>query len=189
MVFDGVDEIDAIGPVSVLRRAGVDARIVTAAPVTSITGANGVEVRTDGVLEPGAADVLLVPGGGWAQRHDVGAYGEVQRHIWDELLREAQGTTPLLATVCTGALVLASVCDVVGRRMSTHASARDDLAELGVNVATDRVVDDGDLISCGGVTSGIDLALWLIDREMSTKLADTVASRLEYERFRPVRTR
>ena len=49
----------------------------------------------------------------------------------------------------------------------------------------DRVVDDGDLVTSGGVTSGIDLALWLLEREVSRELADDVADRTEYHRIRP----
>jgi len=47
------------------------------------------------------------------------------------------------------------------------------------------VVDDGDLVTSGGVTSGIDLALWLVERELSVELAEHVADRMEYLRARP----
>jgi transcriptional regulator GlxA family with amidase domain len=53
----------------------------------------------------------------------------------------------------------------------------------------DRVVDDGDLVTCGGVTSGIDLGLWLVERGAWARLADGVASALEYPRARPPEVR
>jgi transcriptional regulator GlxA family with amidase domain len=73
-----------------------------------------------------------------------------------------------------------------GRRGTTHYCALDDLARTGARLIDARVVDDGDLISAGGVTSGINLALWLIGREWGLGLADTVALQLEHERVRTV---
>jgi transcriptional regulator GlxA family with amidase domain len=46
-------------------------------------------------------------------------------------------------------------------------------------------VDDGDLVTSGGVTCGIDLALWLVEREFGRRLADGIADGLEYDRVRP----
>jgi transcriptional regulator GlxA family with amidase domain len=91
----------------------------------------------------------------------------------------------LIGGVCTGTLVLAHASLVEGRRAGTHRSAQVDLCDLGVKVVDERVVDDGDLVTSGGVTSGIDLALWVVEREFSRDLADQVARRMEYERFRP----
>ena len=51
----------------------------------------------------------------------------------------------------------------------------------------DRVVDDGDLVTSGGVTSGIDLALWLVEREFGRDLAEHTAERMEYPRAVPGR--
>lgn len=56
---------------------------------------------------------------------------------------------------------------------------------LGVTIVDERVVDDSDLVTSGGVTSGIDLALWIVEREVSEEIADQVATRMEYSRFRP----
>ena len=56
---------------------------------------------------------------------------------------------------------------------------------MGVDVIDERVVDDGDLVTSGGVTSGIDPALWIVEREISKETADRVATRMECGRFRP----
>jgi transcriptional regulator GlxA family with amidase domain len=77
---------------------------------------------------------------------------------------------------------------ITGRRASTHHTALEELAELGVMVIPERVVDDGDLVTSGGVTSGLDLALWLVARELSDLLAQQIAKNIEYKWFRPNRT-
>jgi transcriptional regulator GlxA family with amidase domain len=51
-----------------------------------------------------------------------------------------------------------------------------------------RVVDDGDVLTAGGVTSGLDLALYLVEREVGVDTADSIATRMEYERRGPVHT-
>jgi transcriptional regulator GlxA family with amidase domain len=72
-----------------------------------------------------------------------------------------------MAGVCTGTMLLAHAGVVCDRRAGTHHTAWEDLAASGARQVKDRIVDDGDLITSGGVTGGIDLALWLIEREVS----------------------
>ncbi len=189
VVYDGLDELDAFGPLEVLRRAaaaGADltVRLVTRQRQDVVCGAWGLRFVPDAVYAPGA-DVLLVPGGGWGARADVGAWGEVQRGEWLPLLTAARSTTRCIAAVCTGTMLLAHAGLVEGRRAVTHHVALEDLRASGALVIEDRVVDDGDRVTCGGVTSGIDLALWLVEREFSASLADEVAARMEYRRQRP----
>jgi transcriptional regulator GlxA family with amidase domain len=192
VVFDGFDELDALGPVEVFRSAAalggeVSARLVTLSAQEVVVGAHGISVVPDGVLEVGAADVLVVVGGGWAVRAERGAWGEVQRGEALPVLAEAAAASRIVAGVCTGTMLLAHAGAVGSRRAGTHHTAWDDLAATGATVVRDRVVDDGDLITCGGVTSGIDLALWLVERECGRELAEQVAAILEYARAVPVR--
>ncbi|MGH3928465.1 MAG: DJ-1/PfpI family protein [Pseudonocardiaceae bacterium] len=191
VVFDGVDELDALGPLEVFRGAAasggdLSARLVTRTPQEVVTGCHGLRFLPDGTFEPGRADVLLVPGGGWSTRAEAGLWGEVQRGDWLAPIREAAATTRVLAGVCTGALLLAHAGVVGARRVATHRAARADLAATGAVVVPDRVVDDGDLVTSGGVSSGIDLALWLVERECGAELAERVAHHMEYPRVRPV---
>ncbi len=71
-----------------------------------------------------------------------------------------------------------------GRRATTHHQNFDDLAAMGADVVRGRVVDDGDIASAGGVTSGLDLALHLVEREAGRELADRVAADIEHARGR-----
>ena len=134
---------------------------------------------------PGEADVLLVTGGGWSTRAEVGARAEVQQGGWLPLLLEAARTAQIIGGVCTGTMLLAHAGVIGTRRAGTHHAAWDDLASTGAAVVKDRVVDDGDLVTSGGVTSGMDLALWIVEREFGRGRADRIADRMEYPRFRP----
>jgi len=190
VVFDGLDELDALGPMEVFRTAGelgggLTARLVTRAPQELVTGAHGLRFAPDGVLEPGRAGIVLVPGGGWGTRAAAGAWAEVQRGDLLEAIRTAAAGARIVAGVCTGTMLLAHAGLVGTRRASTHRSALADLAATGATVVTDRVVDDGDLVTSGGVSSGIDLALWLVERECGAALADRVGEHMEYPRTRP----
>jgi transcriptional regulator GlxA family with amidase domain len=69
-----------------------------------------------------------------------------------------------------------------GREATTHHLALEALRDEGAVVIVERVVDDGDLVTSGGVTSGIDMALWLVERHFGVALADAVATRIEHDR-------
>ncbi len=186
IVFDGVDELDALGPLEVLRSAGrlgadVEVRLVTRLPQDLVTGRHGLQFRPDTTFVAGAADIVIATGGGWGVRDETGAWGEVQRGDWLPLLARAAGHTRIMASVCTGAMLLAHAGVIGTRRATTHRSALDDLRATGATVVPERVVDDGDLVTAGGVTSGIDLALWLVQRELSPEVAARVARNLEHE--------
>jgi len=183
-LFDGFDELDALGPLEVLRAAaaqGADlsVRLVTRTEPLEVTGQHGLRVRADAVYEPGA-DVLLVPGGGWVARAATGAWAEAERGDWLPLIRAAADDGRLLAGVCTGVMLLARAGVIGDRPATTHRGAKADLEAAGVKVVDERVVDAGGLVTAGGVTSGIDLALHLVDRFAGREAAEAEARRLEY---------
>jgi len=64
----------------------------------------------------------------------------------------------------------------------THHGAVEELRETGADVVDARVVDDGDVLTAGGITAGIDLALWLVEREWGHEVACEVENAMEYER-------
>lgn len=190
VVFDGFDELDAVGPLEVLRCAeelggDVRSRLVTRTPQEVVTASHGLRVVPDSTLVVGEADVLVVAGGGWAVRAERGAWGEVQRGDLLPVLADAAASARVVAGVCTGTMLLAHAGVVGSRRAGTHRSAWDDLEATGATLVRDRVVDDGDLVTSGGVTSGIDLALWLVERELGRDLAERIATILEHPRALP----
>ena len=93
-----------------------------------------------------------------------------------------------MASVCTGAILLAQAGILEGRPATTHKAALDDLERMGaVTDREARVVDDGDVLTCGGVTSGFDLALHLVEREWGADLAERISTLMEITR-QPART-
>jgi len=190
VLFDGFDELDAVGPFEVLgnaERAGADLhpRLVTREPRAVVTGSHRLAVVPDAVFTPGDAELVVVPGGSWVARSAVGVWGEVQRGDWLAPLAAAAAAGAVMASVCTGAMLLAHAGVIGGRRATTHHDAWADLAATGATLVTDRVVDDGDLVTCGGVTSGLDLTLWLVERFSGAPLADAIAAAMAYERRAP----
>jgi uncharacterized protein (DUF427 family)/putative intracellular protease/amidase len=184
VLFDGVDELDAVGPLEVLRGAaahGADlsVRLVTRTEPLDVTGRHGLRLRADAVYLPGA-DILLVPGGGWIARTEDGAWAEAERGDWLPLLKAAADAGTVIAGVCTGVMLLARAGVIGDRPATTHAAARPELEAAGVTVVDQRVVDAGGLVTAGGVTSGIDLALHLVDRLAGREAAVAEATRLEY---------
>jgi len=191
IVFNGVDELDAIAPFEVFANASLAikdlrTRLVTLDGTSEIVGASGLHFQASGPWVPGGADILVVPGGGWGSKADAGVFGEVQRGLWNQPLRLARANTRLIAGVCTGALLLAEAGLVTGRRAITHKAAIEDLRTYGAQIVEDKVVDDGDLVTCGGVTSGLDLAYWIVEREFGEDLAGRLAGAMEYQRSRPI---
>jgi transcriptional regulator GlxA family with amidase domain len=88
----------------------------------------------------------------------------------------------VVATVCTGAMLATAAGLTRGRPAVTHHGAIEDLRTAGAEVIEARVVDDGDLVTAGGVTSGIDMALWLVERHFGAELATAVAAEIEHPR-------
>jgi transcriptional regulator GlxA family with amidase domain len=87
-----------------------------------------------------------------------------------------------MASVCTGAMLLSAAGITRGRPATTHHVALEALRGEGARIMDARVVDDGDLITAGGVTAGIDLALWFVERYFGRALADGIARQLEHAR-------
>lgn len=204
LLYEGFDELDAIGPYEVFQTASeaggdLSASMVTHEPTETITASHGLRIEPDGVLE--TPDLLIVPGGGWGARNERGTWGEYERNDLPPVLREQYDRGATLASVCTGAMLLEKAGVLDGRPAVTHASALDDLRDTKADVvetrvvdsegrspsgrtsgAVPRVVDTGGVLTAGGVTSGIDLALWLVEREVDEELAERVATTLEYDR-------
>ena len=197
LLYDGFDELDGIVPYEVFDyalgyaaevedRAG-RVRYVTLGDRDSVTASHGTRVGVDGTMpEPdadGVPDLLVVPGGGWNARDDeASAWAEAQKGDVPRALADHHAAGTRIASVCTGSMLLAEAGVTDGRRAVTHAGAIDELRETGAEVVDARVVDDGDLLSAGGVTSGIDLALYIAEREFGRAVADRVATVIEYER-------
>jgi transcriptional regulator GlxA family with amidase domain len=191
-VYADFDEVDAIGPFEVLANVkhahdDVEVELVGAHGPGEVVAGHGLRVLcAEGMSD--AADLIIVPGGGWIrgggvrQQYDAG--------VLAPRLRELHEGGVTMASVCTGGILLAQAGILDGRPATTHHAALDSLGEIGTGVEVDRearVVDDGDVLTCGGVTSGLDLAFHLVERFWEAELAQTIARLMEHERRGPVR--
>jgi transcriptional regulator GlxA family with amidase domain len=186
LLYDGFDELDAIAPYEILSGAGLRTELVTLEPVDRITASHGALIAPHGTLAQ-RPDLLVVPGGGWGARAPAGTWAEYERGVLPAAIAERHASGSLLASVCTGAMLLARAGILAGRPATTHHVAYGDLRADGADVREDaRVVDDGDVITCGGVTSGIDMALHVLARERGREVAAAAARLLEHEPRGPV---
>jgi transcriptional regulator GlxA family with amidase domain len=125
----------------------------------------------------GLIDLLVYPGGKGARQ----LAGDADHLAW---MRDAAEEIPVLASVCTGALVFAAAGLLKGRPATTHWGALEKLAALDgtIDVRGDsRFVDDGDVITAAGVSAGIDMAIHLVARLAGNDRAHQVRHFLQYE--------
>ena len=211
VLFDGFDPLDVIAPFEVLYAGGtasggaLSVQLVSAdGPREVVSGTGGLTLRASGALDPARAGLVLVPGasgrvGEPGELPDLDA-GEPAQWKQDEfipvllgraaadkrltaLLAEALGNPEVTVTaVCGGSLVLAMAGLIEGRNATTHHLGLDMLEATGVNAVRARVVDDGDLVTGAGVTSGLDLGLYLLERELGPRIAHAVEELFAHER-------
>ena len=181
LLYDGFDELDAIGPYEILHGSGLPTEYATLDGAERVTAAHGTVIVPPATLAE-APDLLVVPGGGWRTRAPVGTWGEYRRGVIPRAIAQRHAAGSTVASVCTGAMLLARAGILEGRPAVTHAVALDDLRADGADVRPDaRVVDDGDVLTAGGVTSGLDLALHLVERFNGAEAARFAARLLEHE--------
>ena len=195
LAFEGFEELDAIGPYEVFGNAGkrgadLTVELLATEPTERVTAAYGLRVEPDGVLSADAdLDFLLVPGGGWSDGDGTtGARGAAADDEVLAVIRALHDSGTTLVSVCTGGMILAEAGVLDGRPAVTHHEAMADLRASGAEAVEARVVDDGDVVTSGGITSGIDCALWLVEREYGADAAEAVATAMEYERGGEIRT-
>ncbi|MCH0541908.1 DJ-1/PfpI family protein [Streptomyces sp. MUM 203J] len=196
-MFEGVEELDHTAPYEVFALAArlaarpVQVRYVTLDAPGVLRCAHGTEVGVRDGWAPHEADILVVPGGGYQRPGGPGARAEIERGALPAALSEAARQNPALtlASVCTGAMLLSAAGLTRDRPCTTHHLSLADLEAQGGILKKARVVDDGTLVTAGGITSGLDLALWLTRRELGADLALRVEAMLEYESRGTVWTR
>ena len=184
VIFDGFDELDAFGPFEVLSAAGFDVELVVVDKPGPVRSMRGVRLDVPGVL--GRPDGIVAVGGGWMNRAERGSWAQAQRGVLPARLADAAVSARWTASVCTGGMLLAAAGLLTGRNATTNRAAFDELRGYGVNVIAERVVDDGDRITAGALSAGLDLGLWLTERELSAERAADVAASIDFSLRSPV---
>ena len=176
LLYDGMTALDAIGPYEVLAELP-DATVRFVAerrgPVEVDTGALAL-VAGASIDEVPAADVLVVPGG-------PGTAAIVGNPRVIEWVQSIHRTTRWTTSVCSGSLILGFAGLLRGLRATSHWMVLDLLRELGAEPTSERVVEQGKIVTAAGVSSGIDMALRLAQRIAGDDVAQCIQLGIEYD--------
>ncbi|TWM19791.1 Isonitrile hydratase [Bacillus paralicheniformis] len=192
VLFDGFDLLDVTAPYEVLTAAAsfshkeVTVELVSAEGEKMIrSGLNDLKLQANGKPDLSRKGIILIPGAADAdgqeaiQRKLIGA---AETELGDILKEAVKKPDILVSTVCGGSVILAIAGLLDGRHAVTHHMGMDFLRTTNAIPIDARVVDDGDLVTGGGVTSGLDVALYLVERELGPRIAIALEQLFEYER-------
>lgn len=175
LVFPNVTQLDLTGPAQVLSRLGnVTLNLVwkDKQPVPTDAGFPLLPTATFDEIE--RADILCVPGGFGTME----MMQDTEVHDW---LRKIASDADWVTSVCTGSLVLGAAGLLKGYRSACHWASVDQLSYFGATPVRERIVEDRNRFSGGGVTSGIDFALALAARIRGEDFARFIQLSIEYE--------
>jgi transcriptional regulator GlxA family with amidase domain len=176
LLYDRFTALDITGPHEVLNSVPGNESIFIAeerGPVRNES--DTLSLVADASLgEVPSPDIVVVPGG-------FGTRVLLDREPLLDWLRAAHETSTWTTSVCTGALLLAAAGLLDDVPATTHWLARDLLAELGAKVVPERVVEHGKIVTAAGVSSGIDMALGLVQRINGDDVARAVQLGIEYD--------
>lgn len=186
LLFNEVEVLDFASPFEVLslaERAESREKLFAVCTVAetreTISARNGLKVLPDyDFASAPDFDLLIVPGG----------YGAEEIEIHNEMLlrwlKHKADTTPIVASVCTGAFLLAEAGLLDGKRATTHWMDLDRLERAYPLVCVARevkFVDEGNILTAGGISAGIDLCFHLLTRLFGADIARQTAKRMEYD--------
>ncbi|WP_062052528.1 DJ-1/PfpI family protein [Bacillus sp. JCM 19034] len=195
VLFDGFDLLDAIAPYEVFTAAAmysnetITVELVSAEGERMVTsGVNHLQIQASSELDLTHKGIILVPGASGSvldngpESIPVILQQAAETNL-SHLLKEAiQKPDILLSTVCGGSLILAMSGLLEDRHVVTHHMGMELLSATNAIPVNARVVDDRNLVTGGGVTSGLDVALYLVERELGPRIAHAVEQLFEYER-------
>ena len=173
-IFDRVTALDAVGPYEVLSRLpGAELKFVglEAGPVR--TDNRMLSLNAEAALEDFAEpDILVFPGG-------IGTRALIKDEHVLAWVRQVHERTQWTTSVCTGSLVLGAAGLLEGLEATTHWAAVSALERLGARPTGRRVVEQGKIVTAAGVSSGIDMALWLAGRVAGDQVAQAIRLGIE----------
>ena len=179
LLFPRVEELDFVGPFEVLsyinkiRPESTKVMLIaeTAEPVEAF---NGMKIIPDVTMENcPQLDILVVPGG-------KGRYAAMKNSTIQKFIQQQAQKAKYITSVCTGAFLLAEAGLLKGKRATTYHTAFAELATYSVEVLAQKVVHENNIITAAGVSSGIELGLYILKEEFGAAVAQEAADNLEY---------
>lgn len=181
LLYDRFTALDITGPHDVLNSLPHTESIFVAEKAGPIRNeSDTLSLVADASIEEVTnPEIVVVPGG-------YGTRALLEHEPLLSWLRDVHEKSEWTTSVCTGTLLLAAAGLLDGKKATTHWLARDLLAELGAEPVPDRVVQEGKIITAAGVSSGIDMALTLIQTMYGDEAAQAVQLGIEYDPQPPV---
>ena len=176
VIFPNLTQLDFTGPQQVLARLPDSAMHIVALtrePVPSDSGLSLMPTHTFADCPP--LDLICVPGG------YRGVIDAMANQDLIEFVQRQARTAKYVTSVCTGAFILGAAGLLKGRRATTHWGYAELLPLVGATHEKRRVVRDGNLITAGGVTSGIDFGLEVVADIAGEAVARSIQLSLEYD--------
>jgi transcriptional regulator GlxA family with amidase domain len=176
LLYDRFTALDIIGPHDVLNSVPGNESVFVAEEAGPVRNESNTlslvaDASTDEVRSP---EIIVVPGG-------FGTRALLDHEPLLSWLRQAHETSTWTTSVCTGSLLLAAAGLLKGAPATTHWLARELLEELGAVPVPDRVVEHGKIVTAAGVSSGIDMALGLVQKINGDEVAQAVQLGIEYD--------
>ncbi len=178
IIYNGMTALDFIGvydPVTRLKSMGFVPNLEweICAYSQAVSDDKGLHFIPTKVGEPlQGYDMVIVPGG-------FGTRELVDDHGFLEWLRTLEPSR-LKVSVCTGSLLLGAVGFLEGKKATTHPSAFTELQKFCSFVVNERIVDEGEVITAGGVTSAIDLGLYLCEKFAGREVKEKIRQQMDY---------
>ena len=180
LLFPGVEELDFVGPFEVLSYVNkilpnsVQVSLV-AESAGELRAFNGLRILPDMTVDACPdLDVLVVPGG-------KGRLAAMKNTNLRQFILWQEAQARFIASVCTGAFLLAEAGLLTGRKATTYHECLDELARYdGVEVVAAKVVPAGRIVTAGGVSSGLELGFYLLRELFDADTARLVARKIEY---------
>ncbi|RAP38453.1 glutamine amidotransferase [Legionella quinlivanii] len=175
LFYNEMTTLDSIGPHEVLARLpGVTVQRVAKQAGRVQTGL-GLQLIADYALsDVMETDILVIPGGCKA----TSLSHEPEILDW---IKSIHNTTQWTTSVCTGSLILGAAGLLQGKRATSHWAVIDRLRIWGAEPVSERIVEDGKIISAAGVSAGIDMALLLAAKVAGQQVAETLQLGIEYD--------
>ncbi|MDL4840390.1 DJ-1/PfpI family protein [Aquibacillus rhizosphaerae] len=184
LLFDEVEVLDFAGPFEVFSITENNGQKLFSVTTVSEKGKliharNGLKVQPDWSIRTAPEfDILIIPGGYGAEAI------EINNQVLINWIQNQAHATRLIASVCTGAFLLAKAELLIGKTATTHWMDIDklqkDFPELTVKKGV-KYVDEGNIITSGGISAGISMSLYIVERYFSTTIAIQTAKRMEYD--------
>lgn len=174
---EGLEEVECLSVVDVLRRSGVDVTMVSVTGSREVTGAHGIRFMADalfGESDPAGADVLFLPGG-------MPGTGHLKAHEGlGAAILQANKQGRRLAAICAAPSVLGQLGLLKGRTATCYPGVEGQL--YGVSYTSQGVVTDGNITTARGLGFALDLGLELIRLLQGPQQAQKIASSIQYSR-------